>query len=317
MVAKTFSRGFTIVELLIVIVVIAILAAITIVGYTGIQNRTREAALQTNVRQASSKLSAQFLLSGNTYAASGDFATVTGLVSDSATTYTYIVSSDQQNYCVSALNVSLNLSYASSNKAIAPVKGRCGTNYVTNPSFETNLSNWSFNGSSATSSTAWASSGTTSLQLTASTASADSFARFGNQTTLNGLTPGETFTITATSRLGATTMAGSLDSRARQIRVYAWNGATVSQVAASSGMPNTANAVATQTATFTVPTGSTGVEIRLYNGGSNANANNVFWDGVFITNGAQAMQYADGSTTGWYWDGDDNASRSSGPMQLL
>jgi prepilin-type N-terminal cleavage/methylation domain-containing protein len=34
-------QGFTIVELLIVIVVIAILAAITIVAYNGIQNRSK------------------------------------------------------------------------------------------------------------------------------------------------------------------------------------------------------------------------------------------------------------------------------------
>lgn len=38
------SRGFTIVELLIVIVVIAILAAITIVAYNGIQNRAKASA---------------------------------------------------------------------------------------------------------------------------------------------------------------------------------------------------------------------------------------------------------------------------------
>ena len=37
------NHGFTIVELLIVIVVIAILAAITIVAYNGIQNRARDA----------------------------------------------------------------------------------------------------------------------------------------------------------------------------------------------------------------------------------------------------------------------------------
>ncbi len=46
MTKQTKSRGFTIVELLIVIVVIAILAAITIVAYNGIQNRARTSAAQ-------------------------------------------------------------------------------------------------------------------------------------------------------------------------------------------------------------------------------------------------------------------------------
>lgn len=41
---KTNQRGFTIVELLIVIVIIAILAAITIVAYNGIQNRAKNSA---------------------------------------------------------------------------------------------------------------------------------------------------------------------------------------------------------------------------------------------------------------------------------
>ena len=44
---KTKQRGFTIVELLIVIVVIAILAAITIVAYNGIQNRGKASASQS------------------------------------------------------------------------------------------------------------------------------------------------------------------------------------------------------------------------------------------------------------------------------
>lgn len=38
------NRGFTIVELLIVVVIIAILAAITIVAYNGIQNRAKSSA---------------------------------------------------------------------------------------------------------------------------------------------------------------------------------------------------------------------------------------------------------------------------------
>lgn len=41
------SKGFTIVELLIVIVVIAILAAITIVAYNGIQQRAKTSAAQS------------------------------------------------------------------------------------------------------------------------------------------------------------------------------------------------------------------------------------------------------------------------------
>ena len=46
--SKTRPRGFTIVELLIVIVVIAILAAITIVAYNGIQVRARDAQRATD-----------------------------------------------------------------------------------------------------------------------------------------------------------------------------------------------------------------------------------------------------------------------------
>lgn len=45
----SYRRGFTIVELLIVIVVIAILAAITVVAYNGIQSRNYDAAVQTDL----------------------------------------------------------------------------------------------------------------------------------------------------------------------------------------------------------------------------------------------------------------------------
>ena len=50
------SSAFTIVELLIVIVVIAILAAITIISYAGITNRARETSLKSDLQNTSTKL---------------------------------------------------------------------------------------------------------------------------------------------------------------------------------------------------------------------------------------------------------------------
>lgn len=49
------ERGFTIVELLIVIVVIGILAAITIVAYNGVQSRARTTEAQANAKEVLNK----------------------------------------------------------------------------------------------------------------------------------------------------------------------------------------------------------------------------------------------------------------------
>ena len=53
---KKNTSGFTIVELLIVIVVIAILAAISIVAYTGIQNRANDTAVQSDIANYAKKV---------------------------------------------------------------------------------------------------------------------------------------------------------------------------------------------------------------------------------------------------------------------
>lgn len=51
------SKGFTIVELLIVIVVIGILAAITIVAYNGVQGRANDTAVQSDLKNFATRLS--------------------------------------------------------------------------------------------------------------------------------------------------------------------------------------------------------------------------------------------------------------------
>ena len=57
--------GFTIVELLIVIVVIAILAAITIVAYNGIQTRARTSSASTSASTVAKKIEAFASITGS------------------------------------------------------------------------------------------------------------------------------------------------------------------------------------------------------------------------------------------------------------
>ena len=71
-------RGFTIVELLIVIVVIAILAAITIVSYNGIQSRASDTVIQNDLRTIGNQIM-QFAQTSNTESVpvtSGELATI-------------------------------------------------------------------------------------------------------------------------------------------------------------------------------------------------------------------------------------------------
>lgn len=59
------QKGFTIVELLIVIVVIGILAAITIVAYNGIQARAQTSKINTDLTEISKAIQAARLSTGN------------------------------------------------------------------------------------------------------------------------------------------------------------------------------------------------------------------------------------------------------------
>jgi type IV pilus assembly protein PilA len=79
------SKGFTIVELLIVIVVIAILAAITIVAYNGIQQRAHTTAQKTTAENLAKKIEA-FNSINNAYPQYSTSSTVTSQLANDAST---------------------------------------------------------------------------------------------------------------------------------------------------------------------------------------------------------------------------------------
>lgn len=71
------QRGFTIVELLIVVVIIAILAAITIVAYNGIQARANNSSALATANSLARKITAFYTLNGS-YPTATTVATFTG-----------------------------------------------------------------------------------------------------------------------------------------------------------------------------------------------------------------------------------------------
>ena len=65
MVSLKNKKGFTIVELLIVIVVIGILATLVIVTFTGIQQKARNSQRQTDINAVDSHVEAYYAQTGN------------------------------------------------------------------------------------------------------------------------------------------------------------------------------------------------------------------------------------------------------------
>src|ERR1700712_4623021 len=113
-----YRRGFTIVELLIVVVVIAILAAITIIGYTGIQNRAKQSAAQQLLTQANQKVLAYAALNSDLYPPD---LTTAGLTSTDGLQYSYNNSVTPHTYGITATNGTY--SYYVSDTVTSPTSG--------------------------------------------------------------------------------------------------------------------------------------------------------------------------------------------------
>jgi prepilin-type N-terminal cleavage/methylation domain-containing protein len=308
MVAKQSQRGFTIVELLIVIVVIGILAAITIVAYNGIQNRARVSSVSSALSQAAKKLAVYQVDNPDTYPADKTALDAIDIKDGGNVTYEYTRTSSTPNtYCLTATNGTT--SYKISNTSTTPSPGGCAghgvggvpaiSNLMPNPSFENTLTGWNNGmktGDTAATSTAQAFSGTYSLALTAVSNTVDSY--FEDHIALQ---PG-TYTVSGYAYIpnnGPT--FGNRDAM-----FYNVGGLSVSPgtVTYNRSLLNQWQRVST---TFTTTTaGTLGVRFYTPNGTS-------YFDGVMLTSGSSTYTYADGTSANWVWNGTAHNATSTGP----
>lgn len=299
---KTKQTGFTIVELLIVIVVIGILAAITIVAYNGIQQRAKVATVSTDLSGAT-KLLALYEVDVGQYPAALALANGgQGVKASAGTSYQYTVSGS--TYCLTATNGTI--SYKVSNDAQIPTQGGCAghgvggvaaiTNIVTNPSFESNTTNTgTANGTTIARQASSAIIGGFGLSASAP---ANSINDSGVNLPTGNMTAGTVYTFSASIR--------SLVATSYRISVQGGFGSGSSAVT-----PFAVGEVKRLSATVTATgTGKPAVYILRSDG---TLVTNFDVDGVMQTEGSTLYNYADGATTNWVWTSTTNNSTSTGP----
>ena len=135
---KLKNSAFTIVELLIVIVVIGVLAAITIVSYNGIVKLANEAALRADVLNASDAISLE-QISGGDYPATLD--SIKGLHLNSRNTfiYKYDNTASPKTFCLMGR---FNSSIFSASESSGVTKAACLTNLLENSDFSNGFTDW-------------------------------------------------------------------------------------------------------------------------------------------------------------------------------
>ena len=307
------QSGFTIVELLIVVVVIAILAAITIVSYNGIQKRAKETAVISNLNGVSKQIKLdQVASTSEQYPASLSAANGgKGIVATEGYVYQYTVNNtvSPSTFCITASYSKIDYMITESS---SPIPGVCAghaaggvaqptiTNLAPNPSLETNIIGFdSTSRASVTRETTAAKVGSAGGRLKVT--SVASFPRAGTSV-LSNVSPNTvyTFSIWAKSnvpvRLSYIINSGSTYATPSTVSNNEWVRITYT----------------------TPPTPANTTSMKVYVGVADDSPldTTMDFDGLMITQGSATPGYADGSTAGWSWTADVNNSPSSGPSPL-
>lgn len=315
---RKYSTGFTIVELLIVVVVIAILAAVTIVSFHGVTNRAKDSSAQSVAAQAAKKLVAFSALNADSYPDDITSSDI-GLVSSATTSYEYRVSTDKKSFCLTTIKDSI--SYYVSDTSPTPTKGVCighsstgrkpVTNLAVNPSVEVNANYYSgsagtggaITGARVVADTPFGQSFYRQIWTTSPTALAGVYVQYAG-TGANTVEANKAYTVRATVRSSWAT--------ATTLRIIWWN-TTNNEISRVSSAP--AQLAPGQWTDMTVsgvaPGGVARIRVVFDNTGTLPPVNGALdVDGVLITEGDDLFGYSDGSYSKWQWDGTPHTSTS-------
>lgn len=307
------SKGFTIVELLIVIVVIGILAAISIVAYNGIQERARISSVSSALSQAAKKLAVYQVDNPDLLPADKAALEAIGIKDSESVTYQYSkITTNPDTYCITATTGTT--SYKLSSSAPTPSAGGCAghgvggvaaiTNRVLNPSFENgtaaNGANISASGGTRTFPASGALFGSRHMRATFSSATALGWGQFTD--TL------EVGTYTASFYVRSNITGG--------FQPYLEGSSVRTTVSQSGNVTLSPNTWARGWVTFNVTTAGTAKVGGYFTSTSptpTVGVDYVDFDGIAVNAGSTLYNYADGLTTNWAWNGTANAATSSGP----
>jgi Tfp pilus assembly protein PilE len=129
------SPSFTIVELLVVIVIIAILATITIVSYTGITKQATTSSVQSNLKQLTTTIDLDHATNSTYPATSSAINSGKGFPQTSGISYSYNSLDNNTNYCASATSTTTSgITYHYTPKDGQIKTGDCGSLALSCPS---------------------------------------------------------------------------------------------------------------------------------------------------------------------------------------
>jgi len=321
------STGFTIVELLIVVVVIAILAAITIVAYNGIVKRTSDANAQSALSTVQKKVAQYYIENNDTYPVLLEDAGLTTTNSTVSYQYTANNSTDPKGYCASVkvnnstfhfANQFTPLGAGSPENTATSTAGLCAghiqsgttiTNYVPNSGVGANLTGFSGPNSSTLlrDTTKGAENSPSSVRVTMPANASNTtvglmFYNMSDVSTL--LTPGMTYTVSAWVWVPSSTVNMRLSIQ----------GAGKTQLG---NLPTRISSGKDQWVriydTFVANTSGQIIFYVLNDTVTPASSTDFWADSFMINQSNVPATYANGNTPGWVWNGTVDNSSSTGP----